>query len=104
VGAILVVALFTHSSGRTAVATAPPAATVAGPAKQVRARDELKTAVMGKTMEEVKALLGAPFMASELAGQPVWKYERITRDPASGNEDRFVDLHFADGRVTKVVF
>jgi hypothetical protein len=88
---------------------APPApAAVAGPAqgatKQVRTRDELKTAVMEKTMEEVKALLGAPSRLWESDGNPVWTYEGISRDPASGTDDRLVDLVFGDGRVSRVVF
>ena len=88
---------------------APPAPTVApaGPArpmKRVYSRDELRTAVMAKTMEEVKALLGAPLRSWESDGNPVWTYESISRDPASGTNDRFVNVFFADGKDVKIGF
>ncbi|HVK11029.1 MAG TPA: hypothetical protein VM597_19830 [Gemmataceae bacterium] len=100
-------AFVARTAGRPAVAPpAPPAPTVApaGPMKRVYNRDELRTAVMAKTMEEVKALLGAPLRSWESDGDPVWTYEGISRDPASGTNDRIVNVFFADGKVVKIGF
>jgi hypothetical protein len=92
----------------------PPPATaapvVAGPAKgamqKTYTRDEFKKLVMGKTMEEVKALLGAPDRTRDAAGGVVrWHYNQRTVDPANGKPDILAEVNFdKDGVVGSVNF
>ena len=72
--------------------------------KRVRDREELKTRLLGRTRDEVKTLLGAPVRTTEVEGNPVWTYQGISRDPATGIEDRFTDVFFESGKVARVRF
>jgi hypothetical protein len=91
-------------TARTAVAPAPPAATVAGPVKKTYTREEFKKAVMGKTMEEVRALLGAPDKTRDAAGGVVrWHYNQRTVDPVTGKPDIFAEVNFDKSGVAESV-
>ena len=73
-------------------------------AKKVYDREELRKAVVGKTEAEVKALLGVPDRTRELAGDDVWVYPKIARDPITGKIDSETSILFTAGKVTKVAF
>jgi hypothetical protein len=97
--------------GRAAVAPAPPAATVVpgpvnGAMKKTYTRDEFKKLVIGKTMEEVKALLGAPDRTRDAAGGIVrWHYNQRTIDPVNGKPDILAEVNFGlNGVVESVNF
>jgi hypothetical protein len=87
-------------------APAPVAQT--GPAQGTRrmwSREELKTAVLGKTENEVTWVLGPPVEVSTSdSGEPIWVYRRITHDTSTGTGDQFVYIDWKDGKVVKVRF
>jgi hypothetical protein len=73
---------------------------------KVYTRDEFTTLVTGKTMDEVKALLGNPTV-TKAAGpnaDPTWSYNGVTIDPDTGKVDRTALLVFRDGKVFSVMF
>jgi hypothetical protein len=80
----------------------------ARPPKEVKVytRDEFTTLVAGKTMEEVKALLGNPTITKRtgLNADPTWSYDGVTIDAESGKIDRSVHLVFRGGKVFSVTF
>ncbi len=67
-------------------------------------RDELRAMVMGKTMDEVIALIGRPAKTSEPdAGMMMMQYENIAIDPGTGKA-RLAFLHLKNGKVESVGF
>jgi hypothetical protein len=97
---------------RPAVPPPPMAgpAPVAGPAtgamKKTYTREEFKKLVMWKTMDEVKALLGAPDRTRDAAGGVVrWHYNHRSVDPTNGKPDILAEVNFdKDGVVASVNF
>jgi len=65
-------------------------------------REEFKKQVIGKTMDEVKALLGKPYGTSSGNGQAVWYYTDIVYESTTKQLDTLTYLHFADGKVERV--
>lgn len=90
-------------AGGAAPRPAPPA-TVAGPAKKVYTRNELKTLLMGKSSDDVLKLLGTPQETTDLGHAKIWVYHRVSRDPTNGQTDVSAAVRLEDGRVTMVVF
>jgi hypothetical protein len=73
------------------------------PNRRIWSREELKTAIMGKTEVEVTWVLGPPVEATNGDdGEPIWTYRRIVRDPVTGASDQFVYVDFKNGRVAKL--
>ena len=66
------------------------------------ARDEFKKLVIGKTMDEMEALLGKPYGTSTTSGQPTWYYAELVYEPETGNFDTLTYIHFANGKVERV--
>jgi hypothetical protein len=74
---------------------------------EVRDREDLKALVMGKTMGEVKGMLGGPDTTSapaQLGLSTVWYYKGITTDPATGKIAKQVQIVFRKGVVTVVEY
>lgn len=70
-----------------------------------RTRDELKEAVMGKSKEEVRKLLGVPASTSETGERSRWRYDRISYDPVTDKIDARTVLFFSkEGKVRSVGF
>jgi hypothetical protein len=84
----------------------PPAvamATVEPPQfKVMYTRDEFEMAVMGKTVAEVKALLGDPPISGGADGDETWMYRGRTTDPATRLTDDMTDVVFKGGKVVRV--
>ncbi len=66
------------------------------------ARDEFKKLVIGKTMDEMKALLGKPYGTLTTSGQPTWYYAELVYEPETGEFDTLTYIHFANGKVERV--
>lgn len=64
--------------------------------KQLPTREELRTKLMGKTKEEVKAMLGKPNDTKEKNAGNYWIYENIARDPVSEQVDFLTWVRFDD--------
>lgn len=65
-------------------------------------RDDFKKLIIGKTMDEVKELLGKPYGTSSNNGQPMWFYSELVYDPESGQLDILSYVHFLNGKVERV--
>jgi hypothetical protein len=73
--------------------------------KSLPTRDEFRAKVMGKTPDEVTALVGKPdSTAGASGGVATWTYRNVSRDPMTGKTDGPVSVHFRDGRVERVDF
>ena len=72
-----------------------------GPAKKVYTREELRAAVVGKTTDEVLAILGKPNRTSD-SSVISWTYDEISRDPVSGKIDYSATLWIEGGRIGSV--
>lgn len=98
------------SEGRSGSAeSARPAArsgeTTAG-ADSVMTREQFRTAVMGKTAEQVIAAVGRPESTSDYSTVSAWYYEKKTKDPITGKIDISAQVLFdkETGRVRSVSF
>lgn len=101
IGCLLIVGVLAMGCWRAA----PPAAGPATSAKKVWDREDLKKAVIGKTTEEVKAVLGVPDKTSEADNAKYWTYFEVSRDPVTGKTDKSTTLFFSNGRtVSSVAF
>jgi outer membrane protein assembly factor BamE (lipoprotein component of BamABCDE complex) len=68
-------------------------------------RDEFRTKIMGKTADEVIALIGKPDTTQDHGGgDQNWYYDHVSRDPVNGKTDTSVQVIFENGRVVKVNF
>lgn len=67
-------------------------------------RDAFKKLVMGKSMDEVKAVLGKPDATGETLSEPYWDFKKVTTDPASEKTDDFTRVQFKKGVVDSVIF
>lgn len=72
--------------------------------KVVYTRDELRTMVMGKTPDEVIAIIGKPSKTDETSNGFMWTYEQISGDTITSKIDPFVHVWFKGGKVTSVVY
>jgi hypothetical protein len=70
------------------------------PGSKLWPREEFRSAVMGKSREEISALLGKPAKTSDL----YWAYVKLTVDEANGKTDATVMLWFKNGVVERLVF
>jgi outer membrane protein assembly factor BamE (lipoprotein component of BamABCDE complex) len=80
--------------------------TPAAAAKKTWPRDDFKTLVIGKTKDEVKAVLGAPSSTSEATDETYWYYQDVSTDPATGKTDYKTQIAFSNktGKVIAVNF
>lgn len=72
--------------------------------KVVYTRDELRTMVMGKTPDEVIAIIGKPSKNDETSNGFMWTYEQISGDTITSKVDPFAHIWFKDGKATSVVY
>jgi hypothetical protein len=97
--ALVLVATGCRPAGKTV-----PAGVGTAPAKTTYSREELRTMVMGKTAEEVIALIGKPEKTSESEpGSMMMQYGDIAIDPGTGKA-RGAFLHLRKGKVNSVGF
>jgi outer membrane protein assembly factor BamE (lipoprotein component of BamABCDE complex) len=75
-------------------------------ARKTYPRDEFKLLVIGKTKDEVKAVLGAPSSTSEASDETYWYYQGVSTDPATGKTDYRAQIAFSNktGKVVAVNF
>jgi hypothetical protein len=85
-----------------ATAPAPVAAVSAPPKPAPMARREFFQLLMGKTPEEVKAVLGEPDSTQEDAHEKDWGYRSVTLDPDTGKPDHTAHAVFRGGKVVRV--
>lgn len=90
-----------------AAAVAPPGpvamATVEPPQGPVLfTRAEFERGVTGKTVAEVKAILGEPPMSGGWEGEETWTYRGRTTNPATGRTDGVAEVVFRGGKVVRV--
>ena len=45
-----------------------------------------------------------PDRTRQVAGEDVWVYPKVSRDPATGKVDSETSIYFANGQVTNVLF
>lgn len=69
---------------------------------KVYPRDEFKTAVVGKTQDEIRRVLGKPSGVGEEKGQSYWRYDKVTS--ADGNTDPAACVWWLDGKAERVTF
>lgn len=67
-------------------------------------REEFRVKVMGKTPEQVIAVVGKPSVTQDHGGDPIWYYNEATTDPVSGKVDYHAQVIFENGRVIAVNF
>ena len=72
--------------------------------KVVYTRDELRTMVMGKTPDEVIAIIGKPSKTNDNLAGSKWTYEQISGDTTTSKVDPFAHIWFKDGKATSVVY
>jgi hypothetical protein len=100
---LAIVAALVATGCRPAGKTAPAGVGTA-PAKTTYSRDELRTMVMGKTMEEVIALIGRPEKTTEPdTGMMMMQYSDLAIDPGTGKA-RVAFIHLKNGKVNSVGF
>ena len=96
---VAITLMWTRSAAQPVVA--PPVSA----AKKTYSREEFRTLVMGKTMDEVRAALGNPSRTSEPGGGNLyWEYFAATFDPETGKTDISAQLVFKNGKVASVNF
>ncbi len=67
-------------------------------------RDEFKRLVVGKTRDEVIALLGKPKATQQSGELEFWDYVGRTTDPVTGKTDDVAQVEFEGDRVSGVTF
>lgn len=67
-------------------------------------RDKFKTLVIGKTKEQIVALLGKPEKTFEVAPWEYWDYKKRTKDSVTDKVDGTAELLIQDGQVGAVSF
>ncbi len=65
-------------------------------------RATFELAVTGKTVDEVKAMLGEPPMSGGTDGEETWMYRKRTTNPATGQPDDRTDVVFRGGKAVRV--
>jgi outer membrane protein assembly factor BamE (lipoprotein component of BamABCDE complex) len=70
--------------------------------RQTMSREAFRTAVEGKTPDEVIKAVGKPDSTQDIGGDPTWYYRNRTTDPATGAVDDKAQVEFRDGRVAGV--
>jgi outer membrane protein assembly factor BamE (lipoprotein component of BamABCDE complex) len=70
--------------------------------KKTYTRDELTKLLVGKTIDEVKELLGKPYGSSATNVKVTWYYSEIAYDPDTGEVDILTYIHFVNGKVERV--
>lgn len=74
-------------------------------AKALPTRDEMRAKLAGKTMDQVREMLGTPKKTDDNdADRPSWRYEEMTRDPITGKTDSYMWIYFRRGVVSEVHF
>lgn len=66
--------------------------------KKTYKRDELEKSLVGKTEDEVIALIGKPTKT----GDGLWTYKELTTDPITNKQDADTWVYFRDGKVSRV--
>ncbi len=67
-------------------------------------RDEFKQLVVGKSRDEVIALLGKPKTTQQVGGVDFWEYPGRTTDPVTGKTDHNAQVEFDGDRASDVSF
>jgi hypothetical protein len=70
----------------------------------VMTRYEFSLAVMGKTPDEVTAVVGKPDRTSESEGRTIWHYSKRSKHPLTDEIDPSVQVAFKGGVVVDVLF
>lgn len=67
-------------------------------------REECHEKLLGKTPEEVIALIGKPDRTLEITNRLTWFYKGITKDKLTGKADERAQIVFEGGKVTRLTF
>ncbi len=105
VAGLFVVGFVFGATAAVAPAGPPPVAMATVEPPQVResfARAEFERLVTGKTVAEVKAILGEPPMNGGWEGEETWTYRERTTNPATGQPDGMTEVVFRGGKVVRV--
>jgi len=111
--AVLALILLVAGCNKTAPTTAPPvvqpvpapsAPKPPPPPPTLMTREECREKLLGKTPEEVIAIIGKPDRTMELTSQLTWFYKGMTRDKLTGKPDNRVQITFEDGKVKSITF
>jgi len=73
-----------------------------GDTKRTYLRKEFRKLLVGKTPDEVIAAVGGPDSTSQDGDSIKWTYRKRTIDPATGQVDAAIFVHFTDGKVSNV--
>jgi hypothetical protein len=65
-------------------------------------RKEFRKLLVGKTPDDVIAAVGGPDSTSQDGDRIKWTYRKRTIDPATGQVDAAIFVHFTDGKVSNV--
>jgi hypothetical protein len=72
------------------------------PTRPVHDFRKLRAELKGKTMSDVRAVLGKPGNVFALATSEAWDYSNIAYDPASGRTVRHLEIWFSKGVVDRM--
>ena len=73
-------------------------------AKRTYTRDEFKELVMGKTLEELTAVLGEPDASANGDLGLTYQYRNRTKNPDTGETDPVVEVAMKNGRVFQLTY
>lgn len=92
--------------GCTPPTSSPATPSVKADEKPLPTRDELRKQLMGKTADEVIALMGKPASTRDKSDGKTdyWTYEKRSTDSVAGVTDDFAFVYFTDGTVSAVNF
>ncbi|CAN5826116.1 hypothetical protein BH09VER1_BH09VER1_41890 [soil metagenome] len=65
---------------------------------------QLRADLVGKSMEQVVAILGKPSEVYTISGGESWNYENASRDSVTGRTVHFMEIVFQKRKVTSVDF
>ena len=82
----------------------PPIPIPTGEVRKAYSREEFSKKVMGKTMDEVKAVIGKPDRTGGTKDRPAWHYDGITVNSVSERQDNSTEICFTGGLVDQISY
>lgn len=72
--------------------------------ESMKTPDELRVSVLGKTPDEVIAVIGKPKDTQEDKDFTAWYYDNVSKDPVLDKSDSNTQVVFINGRVKEIRF